>query len=436
MIDRAVLWIGFLLFLSTCGIPSAISARTDHFVIGEGETVQVNVLDNDLPDLLTLVDLAGPLPRGLIRDFDDAGNVTIVGIEPGHWEITYEARPDSGGARSIEGILVVDVVSTTTTERPPETDPPVTPPPEIIIEPRILEFGDLILGEMAERQTLVTNVSPSEFMNILDVQISPPYEFLANRDNCTHVPPGDQCLIVVAFRPAERGDAHQSVPIEAEGYLGTTLQLTGNAHSPPISFEVSPNPIFMNGQQFFDAEIRNTGRVLIEEFEFESSVRIALDPSGCVQLELGGLCGLFVAVSDEAFETAPFSDRFIVRAGTESVTVRVEVPPPPTEFAIAACHWNNERVFIENVGAMAATLDGWSMHDAEERHWAGFPEISGRSIGPGETVVALSGDDPTATRDNEFVWYEADVWNDDEPDTAFLVNPDGDRVSQLDCDYG
>ena len=99
---RRLVFITLIAF--ACGVPAAVSVRTDHIVVGEGETVRINVLENDLPGDLTLVDLQ-PVPRGLVARYDQAGTVTFTAEEAGQYEIGYLAQRPAGSAPVVLGQL-------------------------------------------------------------------------------------------------------------------------------------------------------------------------------------------------------------------------------------------------------------------------------------------------------------------------------------------
>jgi endonuclease YncB( thermonuclease family) len=111
-------------------------------------------------------------------------------------------------------------------------------------------------------------------------------------------------------------------------------------------------------------------------------------------------------------------------------------PPVPGDLAIVdlepdapgrdSANPNGEWIEIENHGAAAVDLTGWSLQDESSSHRFAFP--GGFELGPGAGVRILSGcGDPDSTT---LFWCDEDpVWT-NSGDTAYLLEPSGNVVDR------
>ncbi len=117
----------------------------------------------------------------------------------------------------------------------------VVVPPEITFEPSSLEFGNVVIGEFAERTAVVRNTGSVPWFFYAVHTTGTAYGMSAT--NCWGVllAPGDSCSVTIRFMPNQAGAASAEHQIFDLGFVGFTLPLHGTGVVPrPVVTSISP----------------------------------------------------------------------------------------------------------------------------------------------------------------------------------------------------
>ena len=110
-------------------------------------------------------------------------------------------------------------------------------------------------------------------------------------------------------------------------------------------------------------------------------------------------------------------------------TQNAEESGEPAQIQITRCDVLSEELEIVNGGEGTTNLAGWVLHD-DGRVWeADLREVT---LGPGETIVLLSGDQAVALP-GMYRWTFGNVWNNRGGDIATLIRPDGLVAETFSC---
>lgn len=101
----------------------------------------------------------------------------------------------------------------------------------------------------------------------------------------------------------------------------------------------------------------------------------------------------------------------------------------PARIEITRCDVLDEQLEIVNSGGRTINLAGWILHD-DGRVWE--TDLGDVTLGPGESIVLLSGDQALALP-GMYRWTVGNVWNNRGGDVATLIRSDGLVVETFDC---
>ena len=117
---------------------------------------------------------------------------------------------------------------------------------------------------------------------------------------------------------------------------------------------------------------------------------------------------------------------------TSPVEPQTPTPASGGQLRISAieCDGRDEYVRVQNGGASATNLSGWSILSVVGDQDFSFPSYD---LQPGGTVEVHSGPDAPETSGSVFRWSRQYIWNSSDGDSARLRDPGGTAVSERGC---
>ena len=280
---RPFLWLALAgaLLAASCTIPTTglIALDDEAEVEFEGQ-VTIDVLLNDRrPESLTIVEPRGARGSVLIQDGGKLLLYTAPAGFSGEDEFTYSVVSDTFEDPA-EAAVVVNV-------RPPVGEPPVL----VIIEPSLVDFGEVAVDGEAFQEVRVTNAGPGRIpveAPFIEPGSSPGFEVVGS-DCGRELEEGESCGFVLAFRPADTGPHLASLALGD----GHQIEMRGVGIVSRKNPGLQPEPSFVEfGRVEVDSEA-----VRVREVRFTNPGPGSIGVEGPI-IEPGISTGFHIADSD------------------------------------------------------------------------------------------------------------------------------------------
>jgi len=177
---------------------------------------------------------------------NDCGNAVAVGA---NCTLTFVFAPSSEGVKRAE-LTISSNAGTTQTVTLEGTGAPA---PQVAFDSPSVAFGDVDIGQSADRTVTITNAGGAELV-ITTVGVSGNNaDQFARTTTCLDgggkLAPGARCTVAIKFKPGTAGAKSSLLVVDSNAPSSpATLALRGNAAGPRVSIEASPKVVTPGGK--------------------------------------------------------------------------------------------------------------------------------------------------------------------------------------------